>query len=337
MKKAIGMILAVCMLLGMTACSSSGSSANGSGANKAEKYPENTVSIICNLSAGGGSDMLTRLVAQHLTEATGETFTVENVDGGNMITGAETVFQSDPDGYTLLATNLGFIIRMITGVAPYTFDDFTTISFYTSPSKEGYCIVVPADSPFETLEDYVTYAKAHPGEVMCASQAGGYKIFLDALLCQEFDIQTNLVDVGADSKAILELLGGTADVATVSIISAKQYIESGDLRVLTVLNKERSDVFPDAAILSDFGYSSENVDIANLMLLLGPKDMDQSVVDKINEYLDQVCAEQSLQDSYAQMNVEWNHTSQEETKEYLQDLYEKMTGIYDTVHAMGLA
>ena len=145
------------------------------------------------------------------------------------------------------------------------------------------------------------------------------------------------MDVGADSKAILEQLGGTADTATVSILSARQYVESGDLRVLAVLNKERSDVFPDAALLSDYGYSSENVDIANLMLLLGPKDMDQGVVDKLNGYLDQICGDQSLQDSYAQMNVEWTHTSQEETQQYLKDLYEKMTGIYDTVHAMGLA
>lgn len=331
MKKILAIFLALCMMCTLVACDSKSGDVSG------KTYPDSNVSLICNLSAGGGSDMLTRLLAQYLSEESGETFTVENIDGGNMITGAETVFQSDADGYTLLATNMGFIIRMITGVAPYTFDDFTAISFYASPSKESYCIVVPANSPFNTLEDYIAYAKENPGEVTNASQAGGYKIFLDALLCKEFGIQTNLIDVGADSKAILELLGGTADTATVSILSAKQYVESGDLKVLAVLNKERSEVFPDAALLSDFGYDQSNVDIANLMLLLGPKDMDQETVDQLNELLDKVSKEQGLQEGYAQMNIEWTHTSQEEMKTYLQDMYEKMSVIYETVHAMGLA
>lgn len=335
MKKLICLLLVLTMVLTLVACGqSTKNEGNISAGEAASTWPQNTVNVYCNQSAGGGTDMMTRLVATAMSKATGKNFVVINDNSGGTTVACETVRTSDPKAENVLVCNTGTLTRMISGQYNQSLDDFSVLGVISSPTAEGYGIFVKSDAPFADFEEFLTYAKDHPGELLTNGQAGGFVMFMEAALEKQLEYRGTFVDGGSDADRILDLLGESTDYALLSTTSAAQYVEAGDLRCLVMVGSENSELIPDVQTLDQLGYNS--LTMFNCLMLLGPAGMSQTDIDKVGEYLKIACADTEVIEGYKKMNSVWTYKTPAESKEYLNQIMAELSGAYPVVQEMGL-
>lgn len=274
-KSIISILCITAMVLGLVGCgSSSGSSSSESAAAETTQteeaepaqeeaaaaeetastdFPTSTMTIICPYAAGGGSDLALRILAQVGETQFGQTINVENVTGGSGSIGLVETLGRDADGYTMGMSSVDLITLPLLGLAPaeVTRDAFEQICIVNG---EAAAIIVPADSPYETMEDFVQAAVDNPGTIQLAN-AGMGNIWHLAAIGIELDSGASFNHIPYDgaSSAIVDVLGGHVDAVICSIPEAAANITSGDLKVLGVAANERLEAYPDVPTFKESG------------------------------------------------------------------------------------
>jgi len=218
-------------------------------------YPDRPVKIVVANTPGGPSDIVARIVAAALQEATGKTFIVENRGGAGGNIGFAHAAHSDPDGYTiLLATNAYSVNYGLYTSLPFDpFKDFVGISeVATSPNT----FVVRSELPAKTVKEFVALARANPANYNCATPPIGTtpQIQLEVLKMREkLPTLANVVYKGG-GDAIAALLAGTAQLSSGSLPPAAPHIKAGTLRCLAVTGDTRWPDLPDVPTMEEAGY-----------------------------------------------------------------------------------
>ena len=341
MKKLFAMILAAALVLGLVACGSGASSAPTSAPAKSEavapaadagaatsSWPTDTVSMYVPAKAGGGTDMMARIFIQGMSEANGGNYIVINdVNGGGTVA-AETVRNAKPDGLNLLMYHTGLCTSIASGQYAHTLDEFTICGmFITVPEEATGALFVPGNSPFNTLEELVDYAKAHPGELMAGMQNGSSTQLIEALFEKAMGIECTMVDAGSNADKVTALMGNQIDYCFMNTTGNDQYVKSGDLKCLVQWGSEgstRSTIFPDVPLLEEV---YPDVDMPRLDMygyIAGPKGMSDADVAAISETIKGAVETQTVKDGYAKLATTVEFVSPEESVEILkkcQDAY----------------
>jgi tripartite-type tricarboxylate transporter receptor subunit TctC len=224
----------------------------------AQAYPARPVRIVVGFAAGGGSDILSRLIAQWLSDRFGQTFIVENRTGAGSNLAAEAVVHAPPDGHTLLLATSGNAINA-------TLYDKLNFNFIRDIAPVAGLLRVPnlaevhPSVPAQTLPEFITYAKANPGKVnMGSGGAGGPVHMTGALFNMMSGLKMQHVPYRGEALALTDLIGGQVQVVFGSIPASLQYLRTGKLRALAVTTTTRSDVLPDLPVVADFvpGYEA---------------------------------------------------------------------------------
>lgn len=323
----------------LTACGGSSSSSAAAGgassAAQASTWPNGDVTCYVPAKAGGGTDMLARLFTGCMNKKTGANFVVINDDTGGGTVAAETVFNAKPeDQYWLLSTS-AMSSKVSAGQYKRKLTDFTVVGVFSTPGTESGVILVGKDSPFQTLEELIDYAKANPGDLVNGVANGGSTMFSTALFQESTGIETTLVDAGSDVDKITGLMGGNLDLALTSIPSAAQYVASGDVRALVVTGNTPSKLITGVPTMQECGY--ESCDLPMFGVLLACPGVPQADIDRVNEFLAEACADETLQADYTKMGFDWAYWTQEETIAALEDAQEKYDLAYQLVSQMNLA
>lgn len=213
-------------------------------------WPTTSVQVIVPAGAGGGTDLLARVMAEKLTEKLGQTFVVVNVTGGS-VNGISQVNDSDPDGNTLLFFHNAMLINNVTGLSEVSYDDFEAVSHIVTDGATGF--YVRADAPYQTYPELIDYCKEHPGEVTMGVEVGGFTYLMVKSFEMATGVQFNMVDVGSNSEKCTALLGGHIDIMPNQYSTAKGYIESGDFTALGFPTEERSAIYPDVPTAKEQG------------------------------------------------------------------------------------
>lgn len=282
------------------------------------KWPSGTITLNVPATAGGGTDMIVRVFAQAMNEATGQNFVVVNDASGNGTVVAEKVRNEKPDGTNLFVANTGLCGYIASGAYQKSFDDFAMLGLITTPGKESNGIFVSAKSEYQTLDDLIKFAKDHPDELLCGVQTSGAGHFSWLLAEKGFDISSTIVDCGGSADRITNLIGGMIDVSILPITGASQYVESGDLRCLAITGAQESDLIPGVKTIEAQGFSE--IDLPMCCVLLGPKDMSDADKEKIDSVLKTACENQTLQDGYKKMGVEWVYQTPEEAAVFVSEI-----------------
>lgn len=338
LRKGLALMLGAALAVGMmTGCSGQGSSTasttaagaqTGGGSAADSKWPTGNVSIYVPAKAGGGSDMLARLFVQAMSDVTGKGVVVVNDDTGGGTVAAEKVRGSKPDGLTLFYPNTGFCGAISSGQYAQNFDDFTLIAMATTPSEEGSALFVSSNSPFQTFEEFVEYAKANPGELVGSVETNKAAHNVTILLERELGVSFTLVDGGGNADRITSLMGGMNDFSIMNTTGTSQYVDSGDLRCLANMSDVRSELCPDAPTLTELGYNA--VDLPMCAVLCGPKGMSDEDIAKICEVMEEMCKDETLQDGLVKLGAAWEFKGHEETIEFIHSI-QKM---YDDAFAL---
>jgi tripartite-type tricarboxylate transporter receptor subunit TctC len=254
-------------------------------AQSAEDYPNQTVRIITPFEAGGGTDIVSRELANKLQGLwNNNAVIVENKPGANGNLGTDIVAKAKPDGYSLLLTTNATI-----AINPQLFGDrvkydpikdFTPVSMLSSLP---FVFLVPPSSPAKTMEEFLELAKNSPGKLSCGSSGvgGGAHLALEMLKSRAGVDITHIPYKGTGSS-ITALLGSHIDCLFVSILSASPYIKQEQLRALAVSSLERNSSLPDVPAVAELpGLDGFESDLWYGLLV--PTGTDPKIVQKVYE------------------------------------------------------
>jgi tripartite-type tricarboxylate transporter receptor subunit TctC len=216
-----------------------------------QDYPSKPIKLVVPVATGAAFDTVTRLLAEKLRAKWGQPVVVENRAGASHNIGAESVFRSAPDGYTMLfAPPPALVInKSLFPKLAFDPDAFVPVSVVVSTYN---VLVVNASVPAENVQQLIAYAKANPDRLNYASAGSGSTPHLAAEMFKSMaGVKIAHIPYKGTSQAIMELIGGRVEIMFSDIGLALPHIRSGKLRVLAVGSEKRSSALPETPAMSE--------------------------------------------------------------------------------------
>lgn len=244
-------------------------------------YPDRPVKLIVALPAGGGVDMLARLVGQKLAAVTGQPVVVDNRAGASGRIGLPLVAKAAPDGYTLMASPASFLTTNKSIFKELPYDPQADFAPITKLVDQAMVLVVKDKQKFANAGAVLAAAKAKPGGVTYATSGDGSPQHLAALLF-ETRAQVRLLHVPykGGALAINDMIGGNVDLLFAPLTEALPYIKSGKLTALALMSEKRSPLVADVPTMREAGI--QNTVMQTWIGLLAPARTPRPIVDQLN-------------------------------------------------------
>jgi tripartite-type tricarboxylate transporter receptor subunit TctC len=264
----------------------------------AQDFPTRPVTIIVASTAGGGTDILSRIVGEQLSKQLGEPVVVQNIAGAGSLTGTEVAAKAVPDGYTLqtglnasMAVNPSLFAHL-----PYDpVKDFVPVGML---AEFPFAVVVSKNFPAQSIKELIAAAKAKPGEINYASAGNGTGQHLSMELFK-LVTGTNFTHVpyrGA-APAYTDVISGQVPVFIDNLASALGQIKGGTVRALAVTGKERSPLLPDVPTVEEAGVPGYTY--YTWFGLWAPKGTPQPIVDKLHSEIQKALADPTVKERIA--------------------------------------
>ena len=295
-------------------------------------YPERMLTMIVPTAAGGGNDVLARIVGQKMGELLGQTVVVVNKPGAQGAIASEYVARQAPDGYTLM---LGYIGTH--GINPalqrLSYDpvrDFTPIGFVAdSPTL----LVVNAGLGVEDVAGLVNYGKQHPDGLNYASAGPGTAPSVAGVLFNRA-AGVNMLDVPykGSAPAMTDTLAGVTQVMFPSLFSAYPQLQSGKIRALAVAGPKRLASLPNLPTLAEAGVPG--VEVPQWYAVFAPAGLDASVASRLNTTLNQALADAGVAAKIAEQGAEVRRGSSEELARFVESEAARWKRLVDSERLM---
>jgi tripartite-type tricarboxylate transporter receptor subunit TctC len=217
------------------------------------EYPERPVRMLEPFPPGGAVDIVTRLIAAHLAEDLGRPFLVESKPGAGGIIATDAVAKAPHDGYTLLVTTPNHTINAaLNPKLPYdTEKDLVPVAVIAEVPE---LLVSHSGAPFATFQEFVEYARRHPGELNYASAGIGTLPHVSMeLLLKRLDLKVTHIPYKGAAPAMADLLGGQVQLKMDTFATSAPHIAAGKLRALAIASGARSVLAPDLPTVSELG------------------------------------------------------------------------------------
>jgi tripartite-type tricarboxylate transporter receptor subunit TctC len=250
----------------------------------AQTYPARPVTIVVPFAAGGGNDILARLIAQHMGQALGQQFVIENRAGAGGTIGARSVAKAPPDGQVLMVGHSG-----VFGVAPALYADpgyeplrdFAPIGLIASYQQ---ILVTHPSLPVHNIAELIALARKQPGKITYASAGVGSGSHVSTeLLAAMANISLTHVPYRGTGAMQGDLVGGHVDMAISTFPSVFGQIHSGLLRTIAVTGEARSSIFPDVPTIAESGVPGYAAVIHYGMV--APAGINPAIADRLNTEL----------------------------------------------------
>lgn len=247
----------------------------------AQAFPEKPMRIIVPFSAGGGTDILARMIAQRLSEAWGQPGLVENRLGAAGTIGSSFVAKAPADGHTLV---MGTSSTHVISPHLYRPPPYDPIKHFAPVSLVVWApnvLVVHPSIPTKTVSELIAFAKARPGQLFFPSSGTGGSIHLAGELFKSMaKIDIVHVPYKGATPALIDLVGGHVHLMFTTVAAGLPYIEQGRLRPLGVTTPKRSSVLPGIPPIAEAGLPG--YEMSGWIGLLAPGNTPPAVVEKIN-------------------------------------------------------
>src|SRR5438094_7529451 len=246
----------------------------------AQEYPVRAVRVIVPFAPGGGTDIVARILSQHLAQRLGQSFVVDNRPAGSGIVGADLVAKSAPDGYTLLFafSSLSSSARLFSRLPYDPVRDFAPVALATTSPLLA---LAPASLPAKDIREFVAHAKAHDGKLNYGSSGPGSSPHLATeLLMSLTGIRMQHIAYKGIAPAVTALLADEVQFSLVPIAVGLPHIKAGRLRALGVAGLQRSAATPDIPTISESGVP--DFEVIAWWGMLAPAKTPRAVVALLN-------------------------------------------------------
>jgi tripartite-type tricarboxylate transporter receptor subunit TctC len=282
----------------------------------AADYPDHTIKMIVPFAAGGGTDVLARIIAQNLNSKWGRPVVVENQPGASGAIGTRAAMKAAPDGYTLLMASTGALMAVSSGAdgdGPFDVDKF--LSPIAVAAAPPYLLVVSPTLPVTSTADLIRLAKEKPEGLTFGSSGVGAASHLSGLLfASATGIKLLHVPYKGTGPAVTDLLGGRIDMMFAPGPVVQQFVASGQLKALGVTDIRRSKFYPDVPPISETVPDYESV---GWFGLLAPPHTPPEIVKAINEVIVAAMATQEFRDHLATLGAEPEPQTPDEFGRYI--------------------
>ena len=275
--------------------------------------PNDSIKLQIGFGAGGSTDVMGRLVAAKVEENTGWNVVVENKPGGAGVAMFSTLMQEKPDGLTL---GLGVSMPIFLNLAsrgdklPFNIDTF---DYLATIMRGEIAMVAKADAPFNNLDELLAHAKQQESGIAVAFDAKPQQMVLEPV-ARKAGVKFKFVKHKSGAEQIQSILGGHADIACTAGEHVK-YIESGDLKMITSMSKDRQKAAPEAKTLIESGY---NLYLEPYFYIAAPKGLPEEVKSSLAKALDEAINSDSVKDALQNsMNAEAHNLGPEGTYEMM--------------------
>lgn len=286
-------VLAVLVLAQVwTACGPGGP--GDAASTPAAAFPTRSLTLICPWAAGGGTDRISRFVADQLQRRLGKPVVVVNRTGGSGAAGHLAGATAPPDGYTLTMATFELSTMHWMGISELTHTNFTPL---LQLNGDAAALIVRQNAPWKNLGELLDELRRRPGQLrMSGTSTGGAWDLARAGLLLAAGLPVDAVrwiPTQGSAPSLVELLGGHIDLVCCSVPEAASQIEAGELRVLAVMAAERLSEFPDLPTVKEAGIDWEAIGWRGVVL---PRGADPSLVSLLQGHLSAIADSAEFKD-----------------------------------------
>jgi tripartite-type tricarboxylate transporter receptor subunit TctC len=290
------------VLFHSTACAATawlGAGSTGS-ARADSSYPVQPVRWIVPYAAGGATDVLSRLICQHLSDRLGQPFIVENKPGAGSNIGTQAVINSPADGYTLLLTSTANAINASFDPS-IPFDFAKDIRPVAGVARIPLVLVINNELPVHSIAEFIAYAKANPGKLSIASSGIGTSLHLSGELFKAMaGIEFTHVPYRGSAPGLTDVMSGQIQGMFDNVTSSFELVRTGKLRALGVTTAERSETMPEVPPISDTlpGYETSSFYGVGV-----PRATRQEIVDLLNREINAALADPAIKQRLGELGA----------------------------------
>jgi tripartite-type tricarboxylate transporter receptor subunit TctC len=298
---------------------------------RAADWPARNVTVIVPFGAGGNTDMMARLGAQHLTAKLGQTFVVENRPGAGGALGTGQVAAAAPDGYTLLFS-AGANITLTPQVQKLNFDPRQQLVPITNIGTGTQMIAIRRELPVKTLPEFIAYAKAHPGKLNF-TVAGTQNIshLAPVLLFARAGIDLVMVPAKSEPQAVSDLIAGQVDLYFGNSSALLPHINSDKVRLIAVGTAKRIPAAPDIPAVAE---TIPGFEFASWNGFSAPKATPESIIETLRNEVAAFAKSPEVTERLGKLGIVQGGLSREETEAVFKQDYESFAA---AVKAAGIA
>jgi len=283
----------------------------------AQEFPTKPVNALLAYGPGAGYDISFRPLASKAEKFLGQPIVVSNNGAGGGTVALGIVAKEKPDGYHLVGTmGMGLVWFPQVRAVPYKFDDFVPIMHYGA-FHAG--VVARTDAPFQTLKEFVEYAKKNQGKVNLSTGGAGSPHHLAMeFIAKKEGIQWAVVPYPGGGPALTALLGGHVSACSGNTGSWISHVQAGSLRILATYGRTRMKTIPNVPTLLELGYDFVYDDT---YMVAAPKGVPTSIIKKLEDALKKGMEDPEFIKLMAKIDVEPSYRNSEDTKKYLDESY----------------
>ncbi len=282
---------------------------------QAQGFPNRPVKLVVTYPVGGSSDLMARIMGQKLSMHWGQPVIIESKPGAAGSIGMDFAARQPADGYTFVIGNLGpAAVNPLLSKVPYNMDkDFIAVSLTAVGPN---ILVVPAGSPYRTLNDLLADARAKPATLNFGTSGPGSMSHLGGeLIMRQAKVKMLAVPYKGGGQAVTDLLAGTLSMMVSDALPVSQHIKSGRLRPLAITSAKRSPMTPDIPTFAEAGL--DGLVAENWWGVFVPAGTPKAVVDSYQAALVKIMADPDLKEKFAGLGVVAMASSQAEFRSFL--------------------
>jgi tripartite-type tricarboxylate transporter receptor subunit TctC len=255
---------------------------------QADSYPSHPVRWVVPYTAGGATDVLSRLICQRLSERLGQPFIVENKPGAGSNIGTQAVIGSPPDGYALLLTSTANAINASFDPSlPYDFA--RAIVPVAGVARIPLVLAINNDLPIRSVAEFIAYAKVNPGKLSIASSGIGTSLHLSGELFKAMaGIEFVHVPYRGSAPGLSDVMAGQIQGMFDNVTSSFELVRSAKLRALGVTTKERSETMPEVPPIGD---TLAGFETSSFYGVGAPRGTPPEIVDLLNREINAALAD----------------------------------------------
>lgn len=265
--------------------------ANGEQEKSEKVWPAKSIQIVVPYSPGGDTDYTAREYAKYLTDILGVPVVVTNVTGSGGAIGARKVLDANPDGYNVLWTHSAMLVSEAAGTFDKNVNDYELACI--GARNNSIMLFASKASKYNTFQEVVAASNKNPNTITYAANTGATTYYVGATMNSQ-GAAFKLADFGGSSDRLAAMLGGQVDIIPNAYGMMKDYIDSGEVKVLANTGSERLSEVPNVPTLAELGFPDSTLDLYYFFAF--PKGTPKEIVDKWSDAVRQVSEKQSYKD-----------------------------------------
>ncbi len=286
-----------------------------------QPYPEKSVRVVVVFPAGGGTDIVSRIVFQKVSEQLKQQFVIDNRGGAAGMIGAEIVAKSPPDGYTMMVYSQTLLVNAhLYPKVPYdALRDFIGV---TTLTRIVGMLAVHPSLPVRTIKDYITLAKARPGDILYGTAGiGAFQHLATSAFANMASLKITHVPYKGGTLAVLATMGGEIHTILTVIAEIVPHLKTGRVRPIAVTSATRTTQFPEIPAIAE---TVKGYEFTSWFGAFVPTGTPKPIVDKLNVELKKAVTDTDIASKLSEQALDPVHSTPEEFAKHLKFEYDRL-------------